>query len=77
MVETRVITTEDIFTQNLNLVNEEGLKKALEEENAWAEAANRERDRLKKQQEMEKLILKMILIAIGIISVRNSCILCI
>lgn len=77
MVETRVITTEDIFTQNLNLVNEEGLKKALEEENAWEEAANRERDRLKKQEEMEKLILKMILIAIGIISVRNSCILCI
>lgn len=75
MVETRVITTEDIFTQNFNLVNEEGLGKALEEENAWAEAANRERDRLKKQEEMEKLILKMVLIAILIVAIRNSSIL--
>jgi len=67
MVETRIITIEDVFTQNLNIVNEDGLDKALREEMAWADEANRERERLKEQVEKEELIAKIIGIAIFLV----------
>ena len=56
MVETRVAVLEDIFSANDNRVNSNKLQSIISEETDWAEAANRERDRLKAEIEREKTI---------------------
>ena len=49
MVEARVAVLEDIFTTNANRVNINKLQSIIDEETSWADAANRERDRIKEE----------------------------
>lgn len=63
MLEARVVTTENIFTECTNVVNRYELENIIEEETAWADEANDERDRLTREQEREDAVLKMIGIA--------------
>ena len=69
MVEARVAVLEDVFTTNTNRINQNKLQNILSEETEWAEAANRERDRLKAEIEREKQIEKIIGIIIQIVAV--------
>lgn len=48
MVEVRVVTTANIFIQNLNTYSENKLSSILAEEGKWANEANAERDRANK-----------------------------
>lgn len=48
MVEVRVVTTANIFIQNLNTYSENKLSSILAEEGKWADEANAERDRANK-----------------------------
>lgn len=62
MVEVRVAVAEDMFTKSTNKVNSNKLSSIIEEETGWAEAANRERDRLRKKKEDEEKLLRLIII---------------
>ena len=64
MVEVRIAVLENVFTLNKNIVNSNKLQSIISEETTWADAANRERDRLKAELEREKMITKIIGIAI-------------
>ncbi len=67
MVEVRVATLENVFALNQNTINIEKLDEIIQEETEWAERANRERDRLKKQKEIITIIIiGLILIGLAI-----------
>lgn len=68
MVEARIVTTDNIFTEKNNIVNRHELEHIIEEETAWADEANRERDRIKREQEAEEKIAKIVIIGIIVIS---------
>lgn len=44
MVEVRIVTTEDIFSQNSNILKTNKIEQIIKEETKWANDANRERD---------------------------------
>lgn len=64
MVETRIAVTENIFTTNENVLERYELENIIEEETAWADEANRERDRLRREQEIEEKLVKITIIAL-------------
>ena len=67
MVEARIVTTDNIFTEKNNIVNRNELEHIIEEETTWADEANKERDRLKREQEIEEKMVKIISIALLVI----------
>ncbi len=71
MLETRVVTTENIYTACTKIENEDKLDEIIEEETEWANEANEEREETLRQQKAEELIILMIVavFAIAILAV--------
>lgn len=64
MVEVRIAVLENVFTKNTNVVNSNKLQSIINEETAWAEVANRERDRLREQEQRREMIFRIVLIVV-------------
>ena len=69
MVEARVAVTENIFPTNENIVKSDKLQSIIKEETSWADAANKERDRLRAQAEKEEAIARIVGIVIILITI--------
>lgn len=54
MLEARIVTPTTIFNKNLNTVNKNKLSSILNEEQTWADEANRKREQIAKQIETRK-----------------------
>jgi len=70
MVEARVVTTDNIFSENMNIVNKDKLSDILKQEKAWADEANKKRDMQREGQEKLERILKGMIfgaVTIGIV----------
>ena len=61
MVEARVAVLEDVFTANINRINQNKLQSIILEETAWADEANRQREILRAEAEREEKIFNIIL----------------
>ena len=71
MVEVRIATTENIFTQN-TIIPQNRFNTILTEETQWADEANREREEYIKEQEREEIIENIIAIGIVIANIGLS-----
>lgn len=67
MVEVRVVTAENVFSQNMNRVNISKLNSIVEEETRWADEANARRDAARKTVITTLIIIAVITIALLII----------
>lgn len=55
MLETRVVTPNNIFNQNLNTSNTNKLDSILEQEQKWADEANKERERIANREKFIRI----------------------
>ena len=62
MLEVRVVTEENIYTENFNYENKNALTSILEEEQGWADEANAKRENAKLIMKMVKIIIVLIII---------------
>lgn len=69
MVEVRIVTLENIFTSNSNIINENKLERILEEEAGWANEANEMRNKALREQEIEKIVLKIFFVVLIIAAI--------
>lgn len=71
MVEVRIATTENIFTQN-TVIPQNRFNTILREETEWADEANREREEYIKEQQREEMMENIIAIGIVIANIGLS-----
>lgn len=69
MLEARVVTPNHIFANNINKVNTNKLQSILDQEQKWADEANRKREEIRKRQEMMETGIKIFFIVSNIIGV--------
>ena len=62
MLEVRVVTEDNIYTENFNYENTKTLASILEEEQGWADEANAKRENAKLMMKMFKIIIVLIIL---------------
>ena len=69
MLEARVVTPNHIFANNINKVNTNKLQSILDQEQKWADEANRKREEIRKRQEMMETAIKIFFIVSNIVGI--------
>ena len=69
MVEVRIVTTENVFFLNDNVLNTNKLDSILEEEGKWADEANSLREEALRQKEFERMAIKIFIIVAIIVTI--------